>query len=607
MCTGGVCDDGVCKSTGEGCGAPTECCTGICTGGFCAGLPTTNGTCGTQGNDCSSGADCCSTNCQGGKCIPAYTCHAYGDLCYQDVECCSGMCDAVSGGPGRCIDPAGGCQQDGTPCTGSSNCCTRLCEPGGAGVNICQPASGCRMTGDYCDRTQACCGGSPDAINTSPTGYGIFCDTAGKQPNPPANDSSSKDDYRCSGGQACNPPGNICGGSGAVNASQNCCAGKKEVCKQDLNGIYRCFGGCPNDDCSQCPNGYGGQNPPPCCIPPGTEQANVCQFRDQCCNFNPCLPGADGVLRCTLPPACLPSGTACSGPDDGSCCTGTVCVPSGGGYVCGEPPPDCKPLDALCTSASECCLNNCDEGRCTVPCATSGTCTPGKGDCCSGYACEVPQGSTTGQCNPVSTCTATGASCVAVPTCCDPAATCEAGTCRLPTCSNELQSCSTTGPSCCSTSPALSCLDSDGTVCAPGDTTCICDSCAFLNQTCTTSADCCLGLSCDGTGHCTPCGRVGDICTGQTGCCTTLGCSSASYVNCEADPDNCTCEACVPVVDPAACSGSVCPAPECRPGLDACCGSTAFCGKDRNLDLSADPGTEACANGETGCYCFAGG
>ena len=157
------------------------------------------------------------------------------------------------------------------------------------------------MTGDYCDRTEACCGGSPDAIHGGTNPYGVFCDTAGVQKSPPANDPSTKDDYTCTNGQACNPPGNICGGSGATNASQNCCDGKKTVCKPDANSIYRCFGGCPGNVCpANCPTGYDA-NTPGCCIPPGTGADSVCQFRDQCCNFAPCVPGADGVLRCTLP------------------------------------------------------------------------------------------------------------------------------------------------------------------------------------------------------------------------------------------------------------------------------------------------------------------
>ncbi|HVI75312.1 MAG TPA: hypothetical protein VM683_10060, partial [Anaeromyxobacteraceae bacterium] len=118
------------------------------------------------------------------------------------------------------------------------------------------------MTGDYCDSTASCCGGSPDQINTS--GYGVACDPV---------------KHDCTNGQACNPPGNICGALGS-NASQNCCDGKKTVCKLDSSGIARCFGGCPNNNCSTtCPTGYDGANPQ-CCIEPG----QVCQFSDQCCN-----------------------------------------------------------------------------------------------------------------------------------------------------------------------------------------------------------------------------------------------------------------------------------------------------------------------------------
>jgi hypothetical protein len=293
----------------------------VCTGGFCAALPGGNG-CKTLGDAC--GGDlgaCCSGNCKDSTCVPAYTCHTYNDVCFRNEECCSGVCDTSLSSPGRCKQMPGSCQQDGVPCDNDSNCCTRLCLDLGSGVKVCQPASGCRMTGDYCDRTQACCGGSPDALHPENDPYGVFCDTAGRNDTPPRNDSSTKDDFRCTGGTSCNPPGNICGGSGAVNASQNCCNGKKDVCKPDSNGIYRCFGGCPESGCTAaCPSGYDA-NDPSCCIPPGTGSASVCQFRDQCCGGAPCVPGADGVLRCTADaPTCTPVGGICDGADDLACC-----------------------------------------------------------------------------------------------------------------------------------------------------------------------------------------------------------------------------------------------------------------------------------------------
>ena len=87
----------------------------------------TGATCRTLGEACADPYDCCSTNCQGGACVPAYSCSAYGDICYEGDDCCSGLCDTTGGTPGRCVDPSGGCVQGGNPCTGPTNCCSRLC------------------------------------------------------------------------------------------------------------------------------------------------------------------------------------------------------------------------------------------------------------------------------------------------------------------------------------------------------------------------------------------------------------------------------------------------------------------------------------------------
>jgi hypothetical protein len=353
----------------------------------------------------------------------------------------------------------GACTQDGIPCTAGSTCCSRLCVPpySGAKVSICQPAAGCRMTGDYCDRTQECCGGSPDALHPVNNPYGVYCDTAGKHPAPPANDPSSKDDYRCTNGTSCNPPGNICGGSGAVNASQNCCDGKKAVCKQDSNGIYRCFGGCPNDDCTRCPTGYDA-NDPACCIPAvdptSVTTANVCQFSDQCCGGNPCVPDpVTGVLHCVRPtgPTCTPSGGSCLGPDDLSCCAPNTCLETSKGsnvWKCGTQSSSCTaaggtcatdatccselcrdggtglkcvscvPNGLACLAGAQCCSGNCKEGTCAAACLGSGaTCTLPT-DCCTGLTCNVPSGATSGTCGTVQTCSALTQPCNDAMPCC---------------------------------------------------------------------------------------------------------------------------------------------------------------------------------------------
>jgi hypothetical protein len=428
----------------------------VCTADRCAALPGGNG-CTTLGDACTVAGDCCSEHCAGGDgvtpgsgtCAPSFTCHAYYDVCFRDEECCSGVCDKTLSDPGRCKQMPGRCTQDGNPCDNDSNCCTRLCLPLGAGT-VCQPAAGCRMTGNYCDRVESCCGGSPDGLR--PEGYTISCDVAG--------------DHRCTNGTACNPPGNTCGDS----SSWNCCDGKKDVCKVDSNGVKRCFGGCPNDDCRSCPAGYDA-NDPLCCIPAAPDPslattANVCQFRDQCCGGAPCVPDANGVLHCIAPAnACLRNGETCSGPESMECCAPSTCLPAGGDtFVCGVDTTSCDAVGDPCSGgAAGCCSELCVEGTCVACLPNGGSCAgmtgaqccsgicqgpageeecvaacqgaggfcTGNLDCCAGTVCNVPLGATSGTCGSQQLCAPVSQPCSdTVPCCndgyCDP----EAGTCQ---------------------------------------------------------------------------------------------------------------------------------------------------------------------------------
>jgi hypothetical protein len=386
-------------------------------------------------DSCTVGAgDCCSKNCvtnsggPDGTCLPAYTCHAYYDVCFRNAECCSGVCDlsqAAAGAPGRCTQMPGACTQDGNPCAGSSNCCSRLCQDLGSGVKVCQPAAGCRMTGDYCDKTQACCGGSPDALHPLANPYGVFCDTTGKDLNAPRNDSSSQDDFRCTNGVSCNPPGNICGGSGATNASQNCCDGKKAVCKPDSNGIYRCFGG----GTTGCPTGYDASNPA-CCIPAQDPAAlttvSVCQFRDQCCGGAPCVPDANGVLHCTAVTSCKAAGTTCAGVDDPSCCAPNSCQEIGTGIFQCALDTQCKANGLTCATGSDCCSHTCDleTHTCVATCVGAGGSCTADGDCCTGSVCNVPPGATSGTCGGSQSCAQAATACNEAMPCCTGAGEC---------------------------------------------------------------------------------------------------------------------------------------------------------------------------------------
>lgn len=533
--TTGTCAVAACEQTGVACATAADCCSGRCSAtdlasGTCQPVPAVTGSsCKTLGEACTSGGDCCSTNCKGGACVQAYSCSAYNDVCYRGEDCCSGLCELGGGVPGRCVDPPGGCVQGGNPCTSASNCCTRLCKDMGTGVKVCAPGGGCRMTGEYCDDTEACCGGSG--------GFGVFCDAAERAPAWNPEDSSSQDDNRCSNGQSCNPPGNICGDI----ASQNCCNGKKDVCKADLNGILRCFGG----QSAGCPAGHDGANPS-CCIP----QGQICQFRDQCCGFAPCVPDGAGVLRCSPASACKPNAATCSGTSDTSCCEGLSCVNGGGGFRCTPPPPtgactpaggtcggdgpdccagacvegscvECAPLGNACSADAQCCSGTCDAGFCRTPCVdlVGGSCTV-DADCCSALRCDVPPGETGGTCQARTTtpsCAPTRGACSASTPCCDSAETCVGGSCVPPVlqCSPADHACRVDGDCC----DGLGCYDAtvdlngelhlsacvDGVGCA-----CAVPACLEANQPCAPGHECCGGYCantsdeaiCDGSGPC---------------------------------------------------------------------------------------------------------
>ena len=405
-CESGVCDNIQCVDVGAACASGSDCCTGLCNAnGTCDPLP--GATCGIVGESCTTGADCCSTNCQGGVCVRAYYCQADSDICYGDDDCCGRSCSKNDGTPGICQTVTGGggtCTQGGNPCLNANNCCSRVCADPGSGVSVCQPAGGCALSGAYCDTDQDCCGG-------------------GNNPN----GSVTCVNNRCDNGTMCNPVGNLCGAKvlpdgGSIPASQNCCDGRAEVCKVDSSGIPRCFGGGSND----CPNGYDGTAG--CCIPEGNE----CQFKDQCCGGAPCLPGGDGVLRCTTA-QCTPLGSACTAGTD-TCCAGE-CLPNGGelgGTVCKFPNPggdggtgttpdagSCSANGATCATAADCCSGTCDNGVCQTPtaCQPQGTVCTASADCCSGLSCAIPAGSSTGSCQP-SACAAAGQDCSSANPCC---------------------------------------------------------------------------------------------------------------------------------------------------------------------------------------------
>jgi len=128
---------------------------------------------------------------------------------------------------------------------------------------------------------------------------------------------------------ACNPQGDVCHYKNYMcdisSARADCCGGlgaKGGVCQLDLLGVPRC-------------NGLGDT-----CITSG----DICASADDCCDNHPCVPDAQGVLRCySTPPGgpnCVPSTGPCT--INGDCCPGTSCMRSIGstmGSCVPTPPP----------------------------------------------------------------------------------------------------------------------------------------------------------------------------------------------------------------------------------------------------------------------------
>jgi hypothetical protein len=472
------------------------------------------------GDTCTLAADCCSNNCQGGRCVAAYSCQAYGDICHASTDCCSGVCSGTS--LGRCLLTGGtggtsNCNQDGVPCSSFTTCCTNVCVDLGSGTKVCAVASGCRVTGDTCSANQQCCGGG-----TNPNGK-VVCENA------PSG--------RCDNGKACNGVGTICGKAYAltppygivytVNTNNNCCDGR-EACHLDSAGIPRCFGGCPNGNCSgTCPYGYTGE--PGCCIAAGQQ----CQFGDQCCDDNPCVSDGSGVLRCTAP-TCTPLGSACTA--SSICCQGTCRLVEGLGPVCELPPPGtCSPIGAACTAAtaSQCCSNYCAaDNTCQVPppcTANGGGCTPASASqCCSNYC------ATDNTCQNPPACTPDGQACTTPDQCCS--ANCVGNVCQ-PACLANGTAC-TTGSQCCST------------VCGGTPLTCQApQTCQPDNGVCTATSDCCTGLSCvipvgQSSGTCKPgstCPSAGQQCSPTTDCCPGLLCTDQGTFTACTGTTTCVC------------------------------------------------------------------
>jgi hypothetical protein len=305
-------------------------------------------------------------------------------VCARGTDCCSSNCNIASGASvGTCGVPPSGSSfcnggVEGSTCASCNDCCSRLCAPYAAsGVMVCQPASGCHVTGDFCHADKDCCG----TAGTDLPGAGhVTCEKA------PGADLGI-----CRNPMACNPQGDVCHYKnytcGSSSARADCCGGlgaKGGVCQLDGLGVPRC-------------NGLGDT-----CRNAGDE----CASADDCCDNRPCVPDAQGQLRCYNMPKCVPSAGPCT--ITGDCCPGTSCIRAVGAAqgTCGQTPPPpgtgtggttgsggtgsggtgsggtggdgaggsggtgtpvCSQYGQICTQASDCCNGiPCDQGICRL-------------------------------------------------------------------------------------------------------------------------------------------------------------------------------------------------------------------------------------------------
>lgn len=374
----GKCAAEACTSDDEACSDGSECCSGSCLEGSCGAL---NPSCKTAGNTCEADQDCCSSDCgDNGTCtLGGSYCVQPGDVCARDGDCCTGDCSIPDGASlGLCAEqPAGPAfctGVDGVLCSDCGDCCSRLCAPfGPTGAKICQPANGCHVTGDLCRRDEDCCGGTDDE---SLPGWGnVVCEIepgkdVGLCRNPSNGDSP---------GGACNPQGNVCHYKNyecnISSARANCCGGlgaKGGVCQLDPLGIPRCNG--LGDTCRM--------------------EGESCASTDDCCDDRPCVPDADGNLRCGVG-ECQRTGDTCT--INADCCPGGICIrapgstvgscsggdpnPGAGGAGNGEAgapgtgeggagttTPICAEYGQLCDASGDCCnMVPCTDGLCRYP------------------------------------------------------------------------------------------------------------------------------------------------------------------------------------------------------------------------------------------------
>ena len=428
---------------------------------------------GSDGAPCRENAGCSSELCVNGVCAPCIGDHqpnpsgndlrccgngetfpSLGNLCQRitcasNADCFSGDCylgmcaGAMPGGPCSPLSEV----QTGEP---SSWGCWF---PTGASTNDCPADAGtcpmCARPNQACQADGDCCLGTCSTNAASPSSKVCTCLASG---------AAATSDLQCCSGGAAN---GVCG-AGAICVSNSDC---------NNNGLFGSpYNPCVNNQCAcgatgaPCGTGY------PCCM--GAFGSN-CVGPDQTCS------GGGYNAPCTD-----------EGVTGGQCaatCTNGFCSPLPYGYYC-EHGDECR--SGICATftaggPSNYCTAQMDGEPCTVDtdCGSypSSKCVNGVCACVSqGCYCGTGSGNVDNCGNPCTACPA-GKNCVPidndVPACCA-GPQCPGMECGVDSCSGL--SCGSCGPW--------------GATCVSGK--CVGGSCRPLNADCSTSSECCDGLTC---------------------------------------------------------------------------------------------------------------
>jgi hypothetical protein len=433
----------------------------VSTGGTGAGADTAPTVfCKPFGQTCASGQDCCSGLCDptSNTCAASINkCTTTGSACTTSTECCSLMCSA-----GRCS--AGTCTSDNQACTDSASCCSGNCVGGACQAltlecktagnactgnaqccsKLCQDgvcklgASFCIQTGDVCSDSSTCCSGD------CKKGTG----TLGTCAAPPSGATYCADGVD---GTVCGDCNNCCSrlcapyGPTGVRVCQPAsgCRVNGDLCRKDSDCCGAAGTGLPGDGNVVCDIEVGKlvgicRNPRSC-----NPQGNVCHYKDYTCSVssarNDCCAAVGNSGVCQLDLFGVPR---CNG-------LGTTCRQ--GGETCSSMMDCCNQMPCVSDAKGglHCWGSPGIDGGVPSKCVPSGGSCSVNADCCVGTTCIQPVGSTQGVCG------------IPVP---PPSLRNDAG-------------------------PPVTPIDAS----APG--------CAEYGQVCTTTADCCNGVACNG-GRC---------------------------------------------------------------------------------------------------------